>query len=179
MEHKTWTTMDKASWGPGPWQDEPDKEQWEDEATGHACLIKRSRLGALCGYVGVPQGHPWHGKHYGDVDADVHGSLTYSALCQEGPEGEAICHVPAQGEPEPLYWLGFDCAHAFDLAPAMDADRRERGWSYADCGETYKTVAYVKAECARLAEQAAAATSARQEQSPAPGLASGAAVTTR
>ena len=164
MEHKTWTAMadEKAEWGPGPWQDEPDKEQFADEATGYACLIKRNRLGALCGYVGVPAGHPWHGKGYDEVRTaddewpDVHGGLTYSALCQEGPEGETICHVPAPGEPEPLYWLGFDCAHAFDLAPGMDFHlRKSSGVSYADLGETYKTVAYVKAECAGLAAQAA------------------------
>ena len=35
MEHKTWTTDVKSAWGPGPWQDEPDKEQWEDPATGY------------------------------------------------------------------------------------------------------------------------------------------------
>ena len=34
MEHKTWATVDKSAWGDGPWQDEPDKEQWPDEATG-------------------------------------------------------------------------------------------------------------------------------------------------
>jgi integrase len=122
MEHKTWDTVDKSGWGPGPWQDEPDKEQFADKATGYACLVKRNRFGALCGYVGVPQGHPWHGKGYDDVEADVHGGLTYAAPCQEGPEGETICHVPGPGEPEPLWWLGFDCNHAWDVAPGMDAD---------------------------------------------------------
>ena len=158
MEHKTWHTMadEKAEWGPGPWQDEPDKEQWADEATGFACLIKRNRLGALCGYVGIPEGHPWHGKDYDEVPAEAHGGLTYASLCQEGPEGETICHVPAPGKPEPLWWLGFDCAHAWDLSPGLDAMHKERGWSYAEIGETYKTVAYVKAECAQLAGQAAA-----------------------
>ena len=163
MEHKTWTTMtaEKASWGPGPWNDEPDKEQFADEATGLPCLIKRNRGGALCGYVGVPEGHPWHGKDYDDIEPcpDVHGGLTYADSCQEGPEGETICHVAAPGEPEPLWWLGFDCAHAFDLSPALDSllDRRARGWSYGDLGETYRSVAYVKAECASLARQAAEA----------------------
>lgn len=32
----------------------------------------------LCGYLAVPEGHPWYGKHYGDIGADVHGGLTYS-----------------------------------------------------------------------------------------------------
>ena len=30
MKHLTWTNADKTSWGDGPWQDEPDKEQWQD-----------------------------------------------------------------------------------------------------------------------------------------------------
>lgn len=167
MEHKTWTTLDRATWGDGPWQDEPDKEQWPDEATGYACLIKRTPItGSLCGYVGVPQGHPWHSVGYGEIDdrVEVHGGLTYSDLCQEGPEGFTICHVPAPGEPEPLWWLGFDCAHAGDIMPAMEAQLREIGTplprpsSFADelgFRESYKTVAYVKAECAALAKQAA------------------------
>ncbi len=157
MEHKTWTTMDKAAWGPGPWQDEPDKEQWADEETGYACLIKRNHSGALCGYVGVPEGHPWHGKGYDEIEPDVHGGLTYAALCQEGPEGQTICHVPAPGEPEPLWWLGFDCAHAWDLSPGMEARERECGMPPIRIpGSSYKPVGYVKEECARLAQQAAA-----------------------
>lgn len=171
MEHKTWTTMDKASWGPGPWQDEPDKEQWQDEATGFACLIKRNPMGALCGYVGVPEGHPWHGSGYSPgwdeevgnlspalrllTDVEVHGGLTYADSCQEGPEDKTICHVPGLGEPEPLWWFGFDCAHAWDLAPAMAA--RERGYAPVSLDDVYRDRAYVKAECASLAQQASEA----------------------
>src|SRR5579884_1161092 len=111
MERMTWTTIDKSTWGPGPWQDEPDKEQWTDEATGYACLIKRNPVGALCGYVGVPEGHPWHGSGYSPGysaenedelsaalklldEVEVHGGLTYADSCQEGPEEATICHVP-------------------------------------------------------------------------------------
>lgn len=59
-----YTTIDKSTWGPGPWQDEPDKIQYVDEATGLPCLIVRNgkEIGALCGYVGVLPGHPLHGK---------------------------------------------------------------------------------------------------------------------
>ena len=66
MEHKTWTTMNKSTWGDGPWMAEPDKEQWPDETTGLPCLIKRNQFGALCGYVGVAEGHPWFGQSDGD-----------------------------------------------------------------------------------------------------------------
>jgi len=166
MEHKTWTTRtaEKAQWGPGPWDGEPDKEQWADEATGYACLIVRGHFGGLCGYVGVPEGHPWHGKDSGDIDAEAHGGLNYSDSCQEGPEGETICHVPAPGEPEPLWWVGFDCGHAWDISPGMDLLTREltRDWTGHDGpirmpAASYKTIAYVKAMCADLATQAAAA----------------------
>jgi hypothetical protein len=148
-------TGEKASWGPGPWQNEPDKEQWQDEATGYACLIKRNHFGALCGYVGLPEGHPWHGEICDDGSIEVHGGLNYFDFCQEGPEGKTICHVPAPGEPEPLWWIGFDCAHAWDVSPGLEAMR-----SIHIPDSSYKTVAYVKAECARLAEQASSVAAA-------------------
>ena len=160
MEHKTWTTMDKASWGPGPWQDEPDKEQFADEATGLPCLIRRSDLsGSLCGYVGVSEGHPWFGKDPFGIKADAHGGLNYADFCQEGDEAQTICHVPGPGEPDRVYWLGFDCGHAWDIQPALEAREMIRGWAPIRMpGSSYKTVAYVKAACARLAELAAATT---------------------
>lgn len=36
MTERSYTTIDKADWGEGPWQTEPDKIQWVDEATGLA-----------------------------------------------------------------------------------------------------------------------------------------------
>lgn len=163
MEGKTWTTADKRSWGPGPWQDEPDKEQYTDEATGLPCLVKRNRSGSLCGYVGVSESHPWFGKGYGEIDAEVHGGLTFSDFCQEGDEAHTICHIPGPGEPDRVWWLGFDCAHHMDLSPAMSARSAELGFSRASapCGETYRTVGYVKAECAGLAAQIAAVATIR------------------
>lgn len=65
METREYRTLDKAKWGTGPWQDEPDKRQWQDEVTKLPCLLVRGPHGALCGYVGVPKGHPLHGIDYG------------------------------------------------------------------------------------------------------------------
>ena len=67
---KQWTNVDKTGWGDGPWTDEPDKMQWIDEATGLDCLIVRGPMGALCGYVGVPPEHPWHGIPYSGREYD-------------------------------------------------------------------------------------------------------------
>jgi hypothetical protein len=113
--------VDKSAWGDGPWQNEPDKKQWVDEETGLPCLIVRNGHGALCGYVGVPNGHPWYGVSYDDVRVEgdewpeVHGGLTFSDKCQEGGK---ICHKVEPGEPDDVWWLGFDCAHSGDMWPA-------------------------------------------------------------
>jgi hypothetical protein len=43
-----------------------------------ACSIHKHESGHLCGYIGLPKAHPWHGKDYDDIDAEVHGGLTYA-----------------------------------------------------------------------------------------------------
>lgn len=138
---------DKEAWGEGPWVDEPDKVVWVDEATDLDCMIHRNRVGALCGYVGVGPGHPWHGKHYDECDVEVHGGLTYSDKCQEtATEDNGICHVPAPGREHNIWWLGFDCAHSQDVCPAYEARfHDERG--------TYKDIEYVTAQVEALAAQ--------------------------
>lgn len=99
MGAREWTTVDKRAWGPGEWQDEPDKVQWIDEATGLDCLIVRNRGGALCGYVGIPDTHPLFEKEYNhclvaecgeswcehtpESQLRVHGGITFSDRCQE------------------------------------------------------------------------------------------------
>lgn len=179
--------LPKSEWGPGPWQDEPDRLDWTDEATGLPCRIIRAPVtGALCGYVGVRDGHPWYGlpynakvvtpKDYGlrtfgdranviahfihalrdephtedtitiDMALEVHGGCTWAEFMEEND----------------LWWFGFDCAHAGDVCPAMNAlfrylnrehpelkipMRERRDW------ETYRTLDYVRVECAGLARQ--------------------------
>lgn len=161
---RTWT-HDRTGWDhvgslgtprtywskPGPWHDEPDKVQWVDKATGYAALAVRNHFGAWCGYVGIPEGHPLYGRDYDDVDnVDVHGGLTYAAPCQEeAVEGHGICHIPEPGHPDNVWWLGFDCGHAFDYQPR---------WPVLDMphlhdGEVYRDLAYVQEECERLAAQ--------------------------
>ena len=159
---RTWTFPERRPALDGPWRDEPDKAQWVDEATGLDCLIVRNRRGALCGYVGVPPGHPLHGRDYADTDLDVHGGLTYSDYCQEGAEdGPGVCHVPEPGRPAEVWWLGFDCGHYYDLSPGvMEANQRlqrEVGipWYRGEEG-TYRTFGYVRDECASLAAQVVA-----------------------
>lgn len=149
---KTDTFIDKSTWGPGPWQREPDRIQWTDEATGYPCLIKRAPVtGALCGYVGIPPGHPSHGgtAGWGDEKTDhleVHGGVTYGAECDDDPQ-LGICHIPEPGTPDHLWWIGFDCAHGWDCSPALEA---RTGCTF---GEPYKDVHFVRAEVLSLARQ--------------------------
>lgn len=149
---KTWTFIDKTGWGEGAFQNEPDKCQWTDEATGLPCLIVRNHFGALCGYVGVPEGHPFF-----DIGCDesnnqgipvetlnVHGGVTFTGFCQEDKE-HGICHVPEVGQSDRVFWLGFDCAHYYDLTPAA----RLPTWGQ----QTYRDVEYVTAQVRTLALQ--------------------------
>lgn len=124
---RTWTFPECRPPGGGPWTSEPDKAQWVDEATGLDCLIVRANTGALCGYVGVPAGHPWHGQRWTEAPAiqelHVHGGVNYSDPCVEGGEqAAAVCHVPEPGRPDDVWWLGFDCSHVGDYAPTHEAE---------------------------------------------------------
>lgn len=159
LEKRIRALDDKKSWGPGPWQDEPDRLEFE--CAGLPCLLVRNTqvTGVWCGYVAVPPGHPFHGKDYQSIDhhADVHGGLTYSDKCQG-----KVCHVPKKGEPDNVWWLGFDCGHFDDVSPRLNATMtlmrkmmKEPGRAFLGSFGTYKTMAYAKRETQKLARQLA------------------------
>ncbi len=159
---KEWTTLPRLK--SGPWDKEPDKAQWQYSPT-IACMVHRGGGQAWCGYVGVTEGHPLFGMEYDEVETkynlDVHGGLTFSALC-DGDEEKGICHVATDenGKPIEAWWLGFDCAHYTDIRPNF-ADKymlqhdEEMATKYplAHHDEVYRDYAYVRAETERLAEQ--------------------------
>jgi hypothetical protein len=158
METREYRNMDKSAWGAGPWQSEPDKVQWPDVATGLPCLAVRNGAGNWCGYVGVPPGHALHGRDYGSIDdVVVHGGLTFSDACSpHDTEASGICHVPGVGEPDSVWWFGFDCGHSGDLSPVLASDPRVREFGLLRDG-TYRTLPYVQDQCAALAQQIAGA----------------------
>jgi hypothetical protein len=150
MSDPTAWSVDREGWPAGPWDGEPDRIEWRHR--GLPCLIVRNGNGALCGYAGVPPRHPWHGLEYDGIDADVHGGLTYAAAC-----AGHICHVPAPGEPDDVWWLGFDCGHAFDITPRFMSPALAEIIRRSPLEHAYHTIDYVKAEVERLADQALAA----------------------
>lgn len=173
--------VDRTDWGPGPWDGEPDRLDFEH--AGLPCLLRRGPVGAWCGYAGVPPGHPLHGVGYDEAPAlEVHWGLTFAGGC----EG-TICHVPKPGEPDNVWWLGWDCAHAGDYAPHIQAvlrrlrsegklrdasafetitDAEASGERFGPARqqhhmpwplgpEVYRDLAFARAETERLAEQLA------------------------
>ncbi len=168
---RTWRFDESRPPGDGPWTTEPDKAQRVDPTTDLDCLVVRNRHGAWCGYVGLPPGHPLHGVDYNDLPPlAVHGGVNFSEHCAEidgAEEGPYICHVPEPGRPGEVWWLGFDCGHAFDLRPTMEAELAKLpGWppiprpaGYPRA--TYRPFSYVQSEVTQLAAQL------RQPQAPA------------
>lgn len=165
--HLEYQTIDKSSWGPGTWQNEPDKVQWEDGTTKLPCIAKRNHRGSWCGYVGVDEAHPWY---LIDCFDEVPGSsetpnalikiareIEYAALCVEGDKPNSVCHVPGEGDPDHVWWFGFNCAGEHDLNPVDAAGKRARGAGDDHFQhQTYRTLSYVVACCSQLAEQLAA-----------------------
>lgn len=150
IEHDA--AVKRTGWAKGPWDNEPDRLQWKDQDTGYPCLIVRNITfgGNLCGYVAVNPDHPLYGKDYDFAEDNhpisVHGGLTYSDKCQG-----RICHVPDPGDPDNVWWFGFDCAHSGDLLPRWI--KEEPVMVFKD--DTYKTIDYVREEVTNLAKQLA------------------------
>lgn len=151
--------VDKTTWPRGEWDNEPDKIQWQDEATGMPCIIRRHPNGGfLCGYVGVPDSHPWHGRAYNespdgpDSIIETHYGLTYSDPCDPAEADYGICHKPGEGEPDHVWWFGFDCAHYLDMSPGYRSLLKGSGLPPIE-SEIYRNVEYVAEECRNLAKQ--------------------------
>lgn len=106
------------------------------EIDDYDCKILRVGLeysGHLCGYVRIPEIHPFYNLEYYEIDVDVHGGLTYSSEEKNG------------------YWIGFDCAHYNDITPCYVGSFFTTHL-FTDEG-TYKDMDYVEKELIRLVRQ--------------------------
>lgn len=96
-------------------------------------------------------------EHSPEALIEVHGGLTYADACS-GP----ICHEAKPGQPDQVWWFGFDCSHAGDLTPGLEAlYSTSPNFSFRanvpeELRDVYRDVNYVRAETMRLAEQLAA-----------------------
>lgn len=136
---------------------------------GYKCVVVFTQNGHRCGYVAVPMDHPAYGVHYHDYnwndDTDpihqlleaihvVHGGITYSEKAEHA--------TYPTNQFDPVWWFGFDCAHAWDCVDIQTAERlltpkqaayvRTRmEWFYTHDGEI-RSLEYVQDECRKLAE---------------------------
>lgn len=159
-------SKNKEDWGPGPWQDEPDRAEWVDEVTGLHCRIRRGPGGSLCGYVGVPKGHPAYGIGYdpyvGDcVDENVEWWRRYITHRIEYKIKDIAVHggltFAGSHTDSDLHWFGFDCAHAFDFVPRFnDILHSIRAGLNVNGSEIYRGIDYVTEQVTSLAQQLAA-----------------------
>lgn len=130
---------------------------------GYEWNIVSGPLGHRCGYIRVPKGHPWHGKEYDDIEANVHGGLTFA-------EKDTPC---GKGGKDDGYWVGFDCAHCGDapdrelyarFSPEKQAGFKMMAQIHADIEARHplsprfrdkvRSQEYVIRECQQLIEQA-------------------------
>lgn len=136
-------------------------------------MMRDNPEGFLSGYVGVPGTHPLFGWEHDaippDLGIEVHGSLTYSRICQDGPspqrallyEARRVCHVPVGTVPlkhatdhRPhldQWWFEFDCNHLYDVVPGRRRDRQR--FMALETGAEYRDDRYVVREILNLAKQ--------------------------
>jgi hypothetical protein len=142
--------------GEGPWIEEEDRFQWEH--LGFPCLfLRHHEMGNLNGYIGVPPGHPWYEVGYDDIEASVHGGLTYAGRHIDPSNGEDAIGISGR---EDLWWVGFDTAHYLDLIPMRCGPHWQAMMAGLPRGPEdgiYRNFQYVMDEVERLAEQAYAA----------------------
>lgn len=123
----------------------PDDVLAKGTHVGHEWMVVHNQGGYRCGYVKVLPGHPWHGKGWDDLDGIiVHGGVTFAKADKPCDEGGA----------DDGWWIGFDCAHAWDAPdPSLPSERRHTYTPSDDC--VIRDQEYVEAECRSLCEQAA------------------------
>lgn len=67
----------------------------------------------------------------------------------------SICHLPALGEPDDVWWFGFDCADCDDLVPGIQRLTSDRlGTHYWTIGEVREQVASLAKQLAQIQAQA-------------------------
>lgn len=117
------------------WQETIKKEKNQDFFISHGFICEIFRHPEhlnLNGYIYVLPGHPWHGKHYDDLNIEIHGGITHSGMDNDG-----------------MWRLGFDTCHFGDLIPKF----HEVGLSLGG-EDVYRDWDYVTNELENLAKQA-------------------------
>lgn len=111
-----------------------------------------------CGYVGIPTGNSFYENSVGDLGfIECHGGITYAEYRLLGIESSNI------------WWIGFDCAHAYDgydIETAESYFGDDPDWKKTVGSQTmqeyykrvngeyeFQSMGYVKSECQKIIDQ--------------------------
>ena len=128
----------------------PDCILSKGEHVSYEWITTHNGMGYRCGYVRIPKGHPWHGIEEPE-NIEVHGGITFAepdVPCDKGGEDNA-------------WWLGFDCAHAWDKPDPSLPNSSRTVEMHMEYSGTIRTQEFVENECRKLCEQAMEATKSR------------------
>lgn len=117
---------------------------------GYDYLVLFYKDGHRCGYVRVPDWHPFHSNYHGDIPVCCHGGLTFSAQVSKEEKGFSTG-----------FWIGFDCAHGSDGRDFNRARELFGSSSQIDMMEkhfgvglgTVRSLDYVEGQCAYIIDQ--------------------------
>lgn len=106
-----------SEWGDGPWKaegnDSVSVSGWQTIHLGLQCQVIRNQLGAWCGYVRLPDTHPWTSLDaLEDIPVTVHGGVSFIGTPEFDDSGRGI-------------WIGFDCGHFDDYVPGLEASMKK------------------------------------------------------
>lgn len=152
-----------------------ERDFLDSEEAGLPIAMRRNRMKAWCGYVGVPSTHPLFEKEYSHRIAVPNRGAT--PVAQASPIGifveaaheddgkvalDILLRAPGgitySGKTWPRdndhWWFGFDCNHIYDLTP-WDIIQAHYTGRYLHAEATYKTFSFVEDATRALARQLA------------------------
>lgn len=151
MSHRD--LLDKARWGDGPWQKEPDRVAWVDSASGLPCeLIRNPYQGHWCGYIALPRTHPKFGYDVTHFQGyEVHDGVTFANHQLPIEMFNYASRPIAARRLVDVFWVGFSCGMGgVDYMPALNALLE----APQPLGEqVYRDLDYATAQVERLAAQ--------------------------
>lgn len=138
----------KLNWfGYGEWVEEPDEVlfTYKDYECKVLRILQQEESnplhffgGYLCGYIRIPNTHPYHHRIFEKMEIDCHGGLTFGCV--------SIGH-----------WVGFDCAHFLDYVPSLEkmirSDLDLSIYTSYRMNRHYRNIKFCIKECKNIVDQ--------------------------